>query len=176
MLLSPLDFIVFISKRFWIFGLSSLMLAICHKEIILSKVTSYDIIDRWMGLPQVVIITSIIVIKALKYMLQIFCHTILIGIPSLFPWMLSLLSHHPKSILNLEAPLHKTCRQMKTPSSLTQGTSYHKMNEESCNEDDHYVLFKKLPEIANLATGSNTIFRTEFSWDNNMYWQAIMTL
>ena len=47
---------------------------------------------------------------------------------------------------------------MKTPSSLTEGTSYHKMNEESCNEDDHYVLFKKLPVIANLATGSNINF------------------
>ena len=72
--------------------------------------------------------------------------------------MLSLLSHHPKSILHLEAPLHKTCRQMKSPSSLTEGTSYHKMNEESCNEDDHYVLFKKLPVIANFATGSNINF------------------
>ncbi len=58
----------------------------------------------------------------------------------------------------LEAPLHKTYRQLKTQSSLTEGTSYYKMSEESFNGDDHYVLFKKLPVIANLATDSNINF------------------
>ena len=84
MLLSPLDFIVFTGKRFRIFGLSSIRLAICHKEIILSKVTSCDIIDPEIGWPQVVIIISITVMKAITNMLQIFCHPIFMGIPSLF--------------------------------------------------------------------------------------------
>ena len=83
-------------------------------------------------------------------MLQIFCHTIVMGIPSLFP-----IQNQP---LIPEAPLYKICRQLKTQSSLTEKTSYHNMNEESFNEDDNYVLLRKLPVIANLATDSNINF------------------